>query len=105
MSASTPYQLLTAIKTALKDSGSFEYVGYYPEEVKKAMGSVQNTDSVNYASCIIEDGNEIESLEYLLNGFDNIDFQIGIYFFISRGQGTIIKRLHDYEIIIKNIMS
>ena len=105
MSASTPYQLLTAIKKALTDSGSFQHVGYFPEDVKKAIGSVQNTLSANYASCIIEDGNEIESLEYLLNGFDNIDFNIGIYFYMSRGKGTIIKKLHDYEIIIKNIMS
>jgi len=105
MSASTPYELLTAIKSALKDSGSFKYVGYYPEEVTKAMGAIQNTSKTNYAACIIEDGNETESLEYLLNGFDNIDFDIGIYFYISRGTGTIIKRLHEYEVIIKTIMS
>ena len=105
MSVSTPYQLLTAIRKAMKNSGSFQFVGYYPEEVKKAIGSVQNTESTNYANCIIEDGNETESLEYLQNGFDNIDYNVGIYILMSRGKGTIIKRLHDYELIIKNIMS
>ena len=104
MSASTPYQLLTAIKKALTDSGSFQHVGYFPEDVKKAIGSVQNTLSANYASCIIEDGNENNTTEYMVNGFDEIEYNVGFYFFMSRGKGTIIKKLHDYEKIIKDIM-
>ena len=105
MSVSTTYQLLMAIRKAMKDSGSFQYVGYFPEEVKKATGQIQNTKTDDYAACIIEDGNEDMSEQYTLNGFDNIDYNIGIYILMSRGKGTIIKRLHDYEIIIKNIMS
>ena len=104
MSASTPYQLLTAIKKALTDSGSFQHVGYFPEDVKKAIGSVQNTLSANYASCIIEDGDEHDTIEYMVNGFDEIEYNVGFYFFMSRGKGTIIKKLHDYEKIIKDIM-
>jgi len=105
MSASTPFDMLTVIREALIDSGSFQYVGYYPLDVKKALSNVQNIQTTNYATAIIEDGTEQQSDERILNGYDNIDYYVTIYYFIIGNKGITLKLLHDYETIIKGIMS
>ena len=105
MSASTPFDVLTAIRNALKDSKSFQYVGYYPLDVKKATANIQNVQTSNYATAIIEDGVEQESDENIINGYDNIDYYFTIYFFIIGNKGISLKLLHDYEVIIKGIMA
>ena len=103
--SSTPYQVISKIRKALKDCNSFQFVGYYPFDVKEAISDVQNTKATNYATCIIEDNGESESSELMIAGYDNIDLFINIYYFIVKPKGLTLKELHDYEIIIKNIMN
>ena len=105
MSASTPFDMITAIRQALKASGSFQFVGYYPFDVKKATANVQNILTDNYATAIIEDGAEQQSDERIINGYDNIDYYVTIYYFIIGNKGISLKLLHDYETIIKGIMA
>ena len=103
--SSAPYDVLNRIKSALEASGSFQYIGYFPFDVKKAIANAQNTQTTNYATAIIEDGSEEESQQIALNGYDCIDYYISIYFYISRNKGTSVKQLHDYETIIKTVMT
>jgi len=101
-----PYEVFIAIKKALINSGDFEYVGNYPYDVKKAIGNVQNTKSTDYAVAIIEDGDESQSDGiFSAAGYNEISYDIAITFIINKNKGTVLKKLHDYETIIKNIMS
>ena len=101
--SSAPYDVLIKIKSALE--ASFQYAGYYPFDVKKAIANAQNSQISNYAAVIIEDGDESQSDERILTGYDCIDFYVSIYFYMSRGKSISIKLMHDYETTIKTIMS
>jgi hypothetical protein len=100
---STPYDVIIAVREALKSSGKFQYIGLFPYDCKKAIAQAQNAQS-DFATAIIEDGDESESEKLQLNGYDNIDFTISIYIFISQAKSTTIKKLHDIEAEVKTVM-